>query len=71
MKNLTLENILSACRGEWHGSSAQLGETVSAVVTDSRKVCEGCLFAAIPGERVDGHDFAAAALRGGALCVLS
>ena len=31
---------------------------VSAVVNDSRKACEGCLFFCIPGARVDGHDFA-------------
>lgn len=30
---------------------------VHTVVTDSRKVQEGCLFAAIKGERVDGHSF--------------
>ncbi|MBE6914365.1 MAG: UDP-N-acetylmuramoyl-tripeptide--D-alanyl-D-alanine ligase [Ruminococcaceae bacterium] len=71
MKNLTLENILTACRGVWHGDDALLGKTVSAVVTDSRRVSAGCLFAAIPGERVDGHDFAAAALHDGALCVLA
>ena len=27
------------------------------VVTDSRKLKENCLFAAVPGSRVDGHDF--------------
>ena len=31
---------------------------VTAVVNDSRKACEGCLFFCIPGARVDGHDFA-------------
>lgn len=30
---------------------------ISGVTTDSRKVQEGCLFAAIKGERVDGHSF--------------
>ena len=30
---------------------------VHTVVTDSRKVQKGCLFAAIKGERVDGHSF--------------
>ena len=30
---------------------------------DSRKVTEGGLFVAMPGERVDGHDFAAAAIK--------
>ena len=31
---------------------------ITAVVNDSRKACEGCLFFCIPGARVDGHDFA-------------
>ena len=70
MKNLTLENIIAACRGTWCGDAALLREEITSVTTDSRTVTPGCLFAAIPGERADGHDFAAAALRSGALCVL-
>lgn len=71
MKNLLLENILLACGGEWHGCDAQRREEITAVITDSRRIVSGCLFAAIPGEKADGHDFAAAALRDGALCVLA
>jgi UDP-N-acetylmuramoyl-tripeptide--D-alanyl-D-alanine ligase len=41
------------------------------VVIDSRKVEPGGLFAALPGERVDGHDFAAAAIAAGAAAVLA
>ncbi len=44
--------------------------TVTAVEFDSRKVTPGTLFVALPGERVDGHDFAAAAARSGAVAVL-
>lgn len=36
----------------------EVSGSVTAVVNDSRKVCEGCLFFCIPGARVDGHDFA-------------
>lgn len=32
---------------------------IHAVVTDSRKVEPGCVFVCFPGERVDGHTFAA------------
>ena len=35
------------------------------VVIDSRRAGPGGLFAALRGERADGHDFAAAALRAG------
>ena len=40
--------------------------TIRAVVTDSRKVEPGCVFVCFPGERVDGHDYAADAYRSGA-----
>ena len=70
MKNLSLENIIAACRGTWHGDNAALHEEITAVTTDSRTVTPGCLFAAIPGERVDGHSFVAGALEKGAICAL-
>jgi len=44
---------------------------VSGFAYDSRKVRPGDCFVAMPGERVDGHDFAAAAVAGGAVCVLA
>ena len=40
------------------------------VVIDSRQVRPGALFAALPGERADGHDFAAAAAAAGAVVTL-
>ena len=70
MKNLSIRNILSACAGSWLGDDADLELEVADVTTDSRAVTEGCLFAAIPGERVDGHSFVGAALSQGALCAL-
>ena len=41
------------------------------VVVDSRLAGPGDLFVALPGERVDGHDFAAAAVRAGAVAVVA
>jgi UDP-N-acetylmuramoyl-tripeptide--D-alanyl-D-alanine ligase len=41
------------------------------VLMDSRAVVSGTLFVAVPGERVDGHDFAAEAVRSGAVAVLA
>jgi UDP-N-acetylmuramoyl-tripeptide--D-alanyl-D-alanine ligase len=43
---------------------------VSGVVIDSRRVTPGDLFVALPGERVDGHDFVAGALAKGAAAAL-
>lgn len=40
------------------------------VVIDSREAGPGALFVALPGERADGHDFAAAAVAAGAAAVL-
>ncbi|MGN6794845.1 MAG: UDP-N-acetylmuramoyl-tripeptide--D-alanyl-D-alanine ligase [Streptosporangiaceae bacterium] len=40
------------------------------VVIDSRQVLPGSLFAALPGERADGHDFAAVATDAGAVVTL-
>lgn len=41
------------------------------VVVDSREVAPGGLFVALPGEHVDGHDYAAAAVEAGAVLVLA
>lgn len=46
-------------------------ETITAVVTDSRAVCPGCVFVCFPGQRVDGHDFAAKAVEEGAAYVVA
>lgn len=50
-----------------------LAEPVSihAVVTDSRKVEPGCVFVCFPGERVDGHNFAAGAYQNGAAYIIA
>ncbi|MDQ2624870.1 MAG: UDP-N-acetylmuramoyl-tripeptide--D-alanyl-D-alanine ligase, partial [Actinomycetota bacterium] len=40
-------------------------------VIDSRDVVPGALFVALPGERSDGHDFAASAVEAGAALVLA
>lgn len=70
MKNLTIENFIRACGGVWRGDDAALQTELAAVTTDSRTVSPGCLFAAIPGERADGHNFIAASLEKGAVCAL-
>ena len=52
-------------------TAAGLDAVADAVVIDSRKAVPGALFAALPGERVDGHDYAAAAAGRGAVGVLA
>ncbi|WP_229772428.1 UDP-N-acetylmuramoyl-tripeptide--D-alanyl-D-alanine ligase [Desulfovibrio porci] len=54
------------------GAAAPAGEALaSRVVTDSREARPGALFVCVPGERVDGHDFAARAVEQGATAVLA
>lgn len=67
MHKITLAQIAEITGGQLHGDATL---TVSAVATDSRQVSENCLFAAIIGERVDGHDFTQQALANGAVASL-
>ena len=70
MKNMTLSRAASACGGKVCGvfdPDAELGR----VVIDSRSVQPGDLFVAYKGERVDGHDYIAAAFDRGAACCLA
>ena len=53
------------------GAGTDPGGVADSVVIDSRKAGPGSLFAALPGENVDGHDFATAAIAGGAVAVLA
>lgn len=45
---------------------AQASTVITEAAVDSRQVIPGGLFVALPGERVDGHDFAADAFQRGA-----
>lgn len=70
MKNMTLRRMASACGGRLTGNESEWDQEISCIVTDSRKAEPGCLFAAIPGARVDGHQFIPAVLKQGALGVV-
>lgn len=71
MKNMTLRRIAECCGGILHMKNGTGEEEIQSVVTDSRKAGEGSLFAAIKGERVDGHSFIPQVFAQGALCVLT
>ena len=71
MKNLTLEHIAQACRGQYRGPEEKKDKEAAAIFTDSRKVQEGGLFVPIKGARADGHDFIEGVMEKGALATLS
>ena len=66
---MSLAEIAAVTGGRLHRATGD--ERVTAVEFDSRAVAPGGLFLALPGERVDGHDFAAAAVAAGAAAVLA
>ena len=60
---LTLADALEALTGLRSENAATV---ITEAAIDSRQVIPGSLFVAIPGERVDGHDFIGEAFRRGA-----
>jgi UDP-N-acetylmuramoyl-tripeptide--D-alanyl-D-alanine ligase len=68
--SLTLAEIASIVGGRLHNTDGSPLVTGS-VEFDSRKLSPGGLFVALPGEKVDGHDYAAGAVAAGAAGVLA
>jgi UDP-N-acetylmuramoyl-tripeptide--D-alanyl-D-alanine ligase len=66
---LTLAQIAEITAGRLHGEPTAV--VTGEVVIDSRRAGPGGLFAAVTGERADGHDFASAAVAAGAAAVLA
>ena len=62
-----LVELMQPAPVELFGDDAMAGPDV---IIDNRATTPGALFVAIPGERVDGHDFAAAAAEAGAAGVI-
>lgn len=68
---LSFAEIAALTKGELVAVPDARALVSGPVVVDSRAVEAGALFVALPGERVDGHDFAAEAIRAGAVGVLA
>ncbi len=65
--DLTMEEIAAACGGRLVLCEGQESDTrVTSAAVDSRKVSEGSVFFAVPGEHVDGHEFVSSAFEKGA-----
>ena len=67
---LNSKQIAAYTGGEFIVEPIDPTELMCGVTWDSREVEPGWLYVALPGERVDGHDFVGAALRAGARCAL-
>ncbi len=70
MKPFTLAEIAAACGGEYVGDPSLKNACITSVERDSRRIQNGSLFLAIPGERVDGHDFIESCFDSGAVCAI-
>jgi UDP-N-acetylmuramoyl-tripeptide--D-alanyl-D-alanine ligase len=68
---LSLAEIADVVGGQTHDIPDPSVEVTGPVVRDSREAVPGSLFVAFVGERVDGHDFAAAVIEAGAVAVLA
>ena len=66
--HLTVSEIASAVHA---AQTLEATDPVMGVTWDSREVEPGDLYVALPGERVDGHDFVTAAQAAGAACILA
>ncbi|MFJ8467039.1 UDP-N-acetylmuramoyl-tripeptide--D-alanyl-D-alanine ligase [Streptomyces swartbergensis] len=67
---LSLAEIAEVVGGQTHDIPDPAVQVTGPVVRDSREAGPGSLFVAFAGERVDGHDFAAAVVEAGAVAVL-
>ena len=66
MKPRNMTDVARAVDGLRVGAEAE----ISSIATDSREVVPGCLFVALPGDRVDGHRFVTEAFERGAAGVM-
>ena len=56
--------------GEVNEAGGDMDQAITGLSYDSRRVKKGHIFFAVPGERLDGHEFAAQALEQGAAAVV-
>ncbi|MEH2921698.1 UDP-N-acetylmuramoyl-tripeptide--D-alanyl-D-alanine ligase [Samsonia erythrinae] len=63
---VSLKQLASVLNAQLVGESVD----IDAISTDTRKLSPGCLFIALKGEKFDAHDYAADAVKGGALALI-
>ncbi len=70
MEGFSLKDALSATKGEWVGKTDPETLLPTGGSIDTRSLKHGNLFFALPGERVDGHQFLGAAFNNGAMAAI-
>lgn len=70
MRGLSVSDAAAIVGGELHGSENSDSE-ILGVAIDSRRIESGFMFAALKGERVDGHDYMNKAFELGAVCCIA
>jgi UDP-N-acetylmuramoyl-tripeptide--D-alanyl-D-alanine ligase len=70
MMNLRFADVVSSAGGRYFGPAFLLEKEIAFITTDSREAGAGCLFAALRGERTDGHAYMESAFAQGAAAVL-
>ena len=68
MFGYTVSDLAALVGGTLSGEGSA---AVTSIVKDNRVAVPGCLFAAMPGEKSDGHRFIASAFDAGAVCALA
>ena len=66
MEGLTLSDVIESTRGHWTGRDDPSAIVPTGVSIDTRTLKPGEIFFALPGEKVDGHQFLDAAFARGA-----
>ena len=66
-----LAEVVALTGGRLAGGADPATAVTGPVVIDSRQAAPGGLFVCLPGEHVDGHDFAADAVKAGAVAALA
>lgn len=67
---MTLAEVAEITGGRLAGGADPSGVVHARIAFDSRDIAPGGLFLALPGEHVDGHDFASAAIAQGAVAAI-
>ena len=72
MFGITIKEAAALCNGSLKNANGVLENAeIKRVVIDSRKAQSGDIFAAYKGDKVDGHNYIAAAFANGASCALA